>query len=786
MGEREIILFYTTSDNTKGQDKAKLLVYVSGSASPSTICAGGNINPNLDIHKAEIIATTIPTISGIPISFKITGDKGYDGIEEKEYYDVGESRGNLSSTSGTTGSDGKIGVIYISGSDSSNPETFLYYSVAIGAFYQDTQLDTQYIQINPPQMDLDIFLDPETEQPLEYLIADGESQAKNKVYLTFNNNPVSGREIEWLFRFWTIEQLNEVSQEMCNKDFYDLDSQQQEYILSNISNFKAPKYVGSGPCEYGRITSFGKTTPYGLTDENGQDTSIYRVGTIAGYVEIGVAENNIRLPHHSEWGWLDKLLEWLYGRKGEEIKIEIKKVIGINKNEDNFTNKFIPFSSDPNKNKATIKYDITPADLKLDRIKIVVYKENGTKIYEKTYTEENYTKGENLTITWDGKDNQTEKNFAFPEDNSHKIKLIGEKNNKQYESNIKEINVDPLIVKVFSIHAPFSCSASVPQFLTIKTIIKAQIDQNTTSETDKYRYYTESGGIVNIWDGRTYCDSNILTYPNGPNSYWIEKMDKVNINTYKWDEKKLGDLKYVWETIRGDNIEDIDNDGVVTKTFSNPGTHVYRVKVINISETNNGETIILQEEESPEEKDISYPEQVIYVENIQDAYMIHLKEDSENDAYSWASSFLNVPYKQRAIKDYHKIDCSGLVHASNQLRGWNIPIENAHTYLTSKVYSSRLHEGINPDTDVKAQRNGWIGIDKKTENGGFDGIWNHIGIIKEYRFIPECNPPQKGHKFTLIHARGGKTGKVVIQEQTPEDPVYLPDKWNLIFCSPIK
>ncbi|HOK56835.1 MAG TPA: hypothetical protein PKV21_05020 [bacterium] len=65
------------------------------------ICAGGNVNPNLDIHKAEIIATTTPAIEGIQINFEITGHKGYDSIKDETEYNINGADNGKFSNGGT-------------------------------------------------------------------------------------------------------------------------------------------------------------------------------------------------------------------------------------------------------------------------------------------------------------------------------------------------------------------------------------------------------------------------------------------------------------------------------------------------------------------------------------------------------------------------------------------------------------------------------------------------------------------------------------------------------------
>lgn len=465
------------------------------------------------------------------------------------------------------------------------------------------------------------------------------------------------------------------------------------------------------------------------------------------------------------------------------FKVEITDVYGIGS-----TDKFIPLSGESTKNRATVKYKIIPQNFQLDSVKIQVFKNDGaSKVYEQTYTDASHTKytGTDLTIEWNGTDNQTSNDYADPEDNIHKIKLVGAKlidsaNDVCETSPLEDINVVPLIVKVFPTHSLFGATAVAPQELTITTVVKGRVD-DTGNQSQDYRYYTESGSSLDIWDGNHYYDNNSSSnYPGTPLSYWIELLNYVNLEPDIWDEDKLGNLDYTWFHSRGPNgdITDPDNDGIASKTFSNPGTDVYRVTVTNKVGTTN-----LQQMQSPAEQDISSPQTVTFVENINDAYMVHLREDNTNDAYSWATSFLTTPYHQKsAPKDYHEIDCSGLVHAANQLKGWStVSNTQADVFLTSSSYSSALGS-INPTDDIGGQRNDWVGIDAKTGGGGFDGTWGHITIVYEYEFV-ESYTLTNGQKYKFIHARGSTGVEKNNQATYPVNP-QSGTAWNIIFRRP--
>ncbi|MCX7705154.1 MAG: hypothetical protein N2115_02705 [bacterium] len=181
--DTSITLSYTTPDETYHEDTAKITVYrVELSTSKDIVCAGGK---DAEICKAEITGTTKPPIVGIQIEFEIVGNKGYDGIEDKTYYDIETAdSGRFSSgrtyDSGITNAEGKAIVTYISGQDASNPETQLYFYPIIKASSGGAGCDTIEIRIDPPEISLEIFLDPETQESVEYIIADGESQVMNR------------------------------------------------------------------------------------------------------------------------------------------------------------------------------------------------------------------------------------------------------------------------------------------------------------------------------------------------------------------------------------------------------------------------------------------------------------------------------------------------------------------------------------------------------------------------------------------------------------------------------
>ena len=209
------------------------------------------------------------------------------------------------------------------------------------------------------------------------------------------------------------------------------------------------------------------------------------------------------------------------------FRVEITDVYGIGS-----TDKFIPLSSDSSKNKTTIKYKILPQDFQLDSVKIQVFKSDGTtKVYEETYTDVSYTKytGTDLTIEWNGTDNQTSNNYADPEDDTHKIKLIGKKSDDTHETDSKNINVLPL---------PDSA------YLVTRT------SSNTPDDTNKV---LSSGTSVDLY-GVFKCkvDSSEYRYYLGNEGSSLPTQVTIGGSTVscnEWLNSKWGDVSLTWKQV---------------------------------------------------------------------------------------------------------------------------------------------------------------------------------------------------------------------------------------------
>lgn len=143
------------------------------------------------------------------------------------------------------------------------------------------------------------------------MIADGESQVKNKFILKYGSTPIQGHTINWKFKFWTLDTLQQASQDQYGKDFYDLTVEEQESIF----NTTPPDYEGTGSSEYGSLTSSS------ITDSSGIATSIYTSGTEPGYIEFWAQDGNIRL---AERGSFFLILPWLkHEKKKEKLKLRV-------------------------------------------------------------------------------------------------------------------------------------------------------------------------------------------------------------------------------------------------------------------------------------------------------------------------------------------------------------------------------------------------------------------------------------------------------------------------------
>jgi len=272
---------------------AHLTVFtISISANHETICAGGD---GLEICKTELVAKFTPDLEGKTIDFTIVENN------------LGESldNGTLSASSALTDENGEAMVTLTSSSYSSNSDEDppVDFKVMIEAKYKSIT-DTVEIQYMPSEGVLNIFLDPNTETPLEYLIADGESQAKNKIHISYDGENIPEHTINWSFRFWTFDTLGE--------DFFDLTPEEQESVLNTAS----PDYEGTGTSPYGSITSSSETNSSGIA------SSTYTAGTVAGIIEFVAADTHINPIWRGSW-ITNRIIFWRKKQGKEKLKLRV-------------------------------------------------------------------------------------------------------------------------------------------------------------------------------------------------------------------------------------------------------------------------------------------------------------------------------------------------------------------------------------------------------------------------------------------------------------------------------
>lgn len=110
------------------------------------------------------------------------------------------------------------------------------------------------------------FVDPQTEEPVWDMVADGESEVKVRLFLTYKGEPVAGHRIIWDFSYW----------ESGNPHVWD-----EEY---------ADYQSGSGEDPYGCIDRTEQTT-----NANGVSYTIYTAPYVPGWILFHVQDEDVYL-----------------------------------------------------------------------------------------------------------------------------------------------------------------------------------------------------------------------------------------------------------------------------------------------------------------------------------------------------------------------------------------------------------------------------------------------------------------------------------------------------------
>jgi len=100
------------------------------------------------------------------------------------------------------------------------------------------------------------IVDPDTGEPNEYLLADGESQCRVIVRLSYEGTGLEGHGLAWFFKFWRGD---------------------QNHLTDD------PAYLGTEQAPFGSIAPTSTST-----DDQGYSNSIYTIGTIGGWINFRV------------------------------------------------------------------------------------------------------------------------------------------------------------------------------------------------------------------------------------------------------------------------------------------------------------------------------------------------------------------------------------------------------------------------------------------------------------------------------------------------------------------
>jgi hypothetical protein len=129
-------------------------------------------------------------------------------------------------------------------------------------------------------------LDPNNPTQRLDELTEGDTALNRLKVTAYEKSPLSGHTIEWKFKFWTMDTLDDYAFVEYGVYWEDLDVDEQVYIFNN----HAPDYEGNGPSVYGQLTPSSD-----VTDSEGLSESLYTAGSECGYVEIYAIDTKINV-----------------------------------------------------------------------------------------------------------------------------------------------------------------------------------------------------------------------------------------------------------------------------------------------------------------------------------------------------------------------------------------------------------------------------------------------------------------------------------------------------------
>jgi len=274
-----------TSDGGSASDsievKVKRMTISVGSSKPA-ICAGGDPSGP---HQATITATVTDGFDGIPgetVSFSAD-------------HDYNQKEPSFNPENQTTDENGEAQTTLTSGDGVVTGEV----KATCGQ-----QHDEETVSFEEPEKEIS-FEDPITGEPVYWLYADGQSQCKVILSMTYGGVAVAGHDVAWTFKFWDAETDPSMDPE------------------------PTPEYEGTGEPPYGWVSPTG-----GQTDQEGLADTIYTVGTVGGSIAFIATDNSVYVkeqagsqargvPIAANPGWKATSKQRGLGDEGGDIPVEI-------------------------------------------------------------------------------------------------------------------------------------------------------------------------------------------------------------------------------------------------------------------------------------------------------------------------------------------------------------------------------------------------------------------------------------------------------------------------------